>query len=65
MPTPTDLRAIKLRRKLRHSLLDQFVHNGRSAERILASTELSDNQRLALEAIRDGARQLELALDDD
>lgn len=65
MPTTDDLRAIRLRRKLRRSLLEQFAHNGRTAERILASTELSDNQRFALEGIRDNAKLLESALDED
>lgn len=62
--TVADARSERMRRQARHKLLEQYADIGRSVQRILDRTELSDGQCEGLEMIRDGANKLRTALDD-
>lgn len=63
--TTADLRSERIRRQVRRKLLEQFVGVGRSAQRILDNTEISDAQREGLQMMRDGADKVRNALNDD
>lgn len=51
------------RRRLRRTLLTQFVTNGYTAQRILDSTELTDDQTTAMKAVVAASQLLASALD--
>lgn len=64
MPTLESLRRDEARRrKLRRDLLEQFVQNGRTAQRILDMSKLTDAQVEALKAVVAASEMVAAALD--